>query len=607
MMVDWARRLSAEEKRCRPNVVYKKIREEVMKEAEALCQKPSRSLLLALMDLVEVLGGNEFRSVVTVDRASLKHVLLIYGNYTMYYLPNEELMNHRKKLTVIPVVTQYSEKHNLVRYNARRSMVGTYSVVIPRRENDSRRSYFVPEVLFTLGVKSLKLLREIAGNMFDFWDMTLEMPTHIRALAPSFRKMQSCLLLTSEAGSPGGNLSRFQYDKGCGEARLVHFRRSSKVLDGKRGNLLPIVALRKDKDNMRELYVSTTLGFYRALKLSCVKGNRELMSCWNETLQDLGRDTFISGRKLCQDIQQSALTAFTKRVNPGAWCNGFPRHVASKISNPMMIEVVELSIALMEGRILSVFPVEELVYCPIERVRDHLRFRRRNASDPQFRAVVRNKHVGLISAQMREGRMSLADMVTLYGKKKMKEHSGDTACKAGDAHATAPCRHQQDSENLLKKLQLPGESTLLLSDPWLNGDEEQREPMCTLLRLDETLLNRAHSGILGEWVANNHGVVITLSKLDLRDQLSAALIDHLDSLSTERWTEKALMAFPDKAERRLSNAAPRGEASTFFAHRAASSAVSELKKSRSGAERLKRRRYHPGGEKCQAGSWKSDP
>ncbi|KAK2847540.1 hypothetical protein Q5P01_010539 [Channa striata] len=583
MMVDWARRLSAEEKRCRLNVVYKKIREEVMKEAEALCQKPSRSLLLALMDLVEVLGGNEFRSVVTVDRASLKHVLLIYGNYTMYYLPNEELMNHRKKLTVIPVVTQYSEKHNLVRYNARRSMVGTYSVVIPRRENDSRRSYFVPEVLFTLGVKSLKLLREIAGNMFDFWDMTLEMPTHIRALAPSFRKMQSCLLLTSEAGSPGGN------EQSEHETLASHLeekqpmccvpkppdegsRRSSKVLDGKRGNLLPIAALRKDKDNMRELYVSTTLGFYRALKLSCVKGNRELMSCWNETLQDLGRDTFISGRKLCQDIQQSALTAFTKRVNPGAWCNGFPRHVASKISNPMMIEVVELSIALMEGRILSVFPVEELVYCPIESTR------------PSQPPVDINKIQKI--------------WYTLS--------KGDSA-KDKDVYAKVLFLKLRVFHNKLKKLQLPGESTLLLSDPWLNGDEEQREPMCTLLRLDETLLNRAHSGILGEWVANNHGVVITLSKLDLRDQLSAALIDHLDSLSTERWTEKALMAFPDKAERRLSNAAPRGEASTFFAHRAASSAVSELKKSRSGAERLKRRRYHPGGEKCQAGSWKSDP
>ncbi|KAK2811413.1 hypothetical protein Q5P01_000208 [Channa striata] len=751
MMVDWARRLPAEEKRCRPQVVYKKIREEVIKEAEALRQKPSRSLLLALMDLVEVLGGNEFGSVATADRAGLKHVLLIYGNYTAYYLPNEELRNRRKKRTVIPVVTQYSEKHNLVRYDARRSMVGTYSVVIPRSENDSRRSYFVQEVLFAPGVKSLKLLREIAGTMFDFWDMTLEMPTHVRALAPSFRQIQSCqLLISDEAGSPGGHeqsehdtlashleeiqpmccvpeppdegsgrdknkkreasadcfgesqvkcdLTRFEYDKGCGEARLVYFRRSSKVLDGKRGNLLPVVSLRKDQENMRELYVSTTLGFYRALKRSCVKGNGELMSCWNETLQDLGRDTFISGREMCQDIQQSALTAFTKRVNPGAWCNGLPRHVASKISNPTMIEVAELAIALMEGRIPSAFPVAELLYCPIERVRDYLRFRRRYASDPEFRAVVQNKRAGLISAQMREGRMSLADLVALYGKKKMKGgHSGVTASKAAecaemltrqppvdinkiqkmcsrsysrpesDSRATTPLTAPltRGQENPVERLQSRGSSavarrvasqgkgdnsgadereedvgvdstlggplpvpesvlyvtpeatpashwiknmsTLLMSDPWLNGDEERREAVCALLRLDETLLNRAHSGILGEWVASNRGVVITLRKRGLRDQLSAALIDRLDSLSTERWSEKALLAFPDKAGRRLSHAAPRGETSTFSGHRAASSATSELKKSRPVAERSERRRYHPGGEKRQAGAWKSEP
>ncbi|KAK2821889.1 hypothetical protein Q5P01_021954 [Channa striata] len=524
-------------------------------------------------------------------------------------------------------------------------------------------------------------------------------------------------------------LTRFEYDKGCGEARVVYFRRSSKVLDGKRGNLLPVVSLRKDQENMRELYVSTTLGFYRALKRSCVKGNGELMSCWNETLQDLGRETFISGREMCQDIQQSALTAFTKRVNPGAWCNGLPRHVASKISNPTMIEVAELAIALMEGRIPSAFPVAELLYCPIERVCDYLRFRRRYASDPEFRTVVQNKRAGLISAQMREGRMSLADLVALYGKKKMKGgHSGDTASKAAECaemltrqppvdinkiqkmwYTLSKGDSAKDKDvyanvkvlflklrvyhNKLKKLQPPGErqqshdpshsssdsragepgraspeprelgrddavasqgkgdnsgadereedvgvdstlggplpvpesvlyvtpeatpashwiknmSTLLMSDPWLNGDEEQRDAVCALLRLDETLLNRAHSSILGEWVASNRGVVITLRKRGLRDQLSAALIDRFDSLSTERWSEKALLAFPDKAGRRLSHAAPRGETSTFSGHRAASSAMSELKKSRPVAEGSERRRYHPGGEKRQAGALKSDP
>lgn len=200
MMVGGQRRLSVAEKRCR------RREREVIKEAETLCQKPSRSLLLALMDPVEVLGGNEFVSVATTDRVGLKHVLLTYGNYNTYYLQSEELRKRRGNRMVIPVVTQYSEKHNLVRCDAKRSMVGTYSVVILRSENDSRRAHFVQEVLFTLGLKSLKLLREITGTVFDFWDMTLEMPTHIRALVPSFRQIQlRQLLISDEAGCPVGN------------------------------------------------------------------------------------------------------------------------------------------------------------------------------------------------------------------------------------------------------------------------------------------------------------------------------------------------------------------------------------------------------------------
>ncbi|KAF0029329.1 hypothetical protein F2P81_018434 [Scophthalmus maximus] len=270
-------------------------------------------------------------------------------------------------------------------------MVGTYTTVIPKTESDSLRSYFVQEVLFTPGLKSLKLLRQIAGTMFDFWDMTLEMPTHIRALAPSFRQIQLYqLLLSDDPGAltgeqseqemlashlgdiqpmccapepPGGDsgckrkkreasvdcfdesqvkcdLTYFEYDKDCGDARMVYFRRSGKVLNGKRGNLLAVVALRKDQDKQRKLYVSTTMRFYRALKRRCVKGNGELMSCWNETLQELNRDTFISGQEMCQEIQQSAVTAFTRRVNPSGWCNSLPRHVESKIGDPVMIEVV---------------------------------------------------------------------------------------------------------------------------------------------------------------------------------------------------------------------------------------------------------------------------
>ncbi|KAK2812690.1 hypothetical protein Q5P01_000991 [Channa striata] len=349
MMVDWARRLPAEEKRCRPQVV----------------------------------GGTGRKRLGPLprDRAGLKHVLLIYGT-TPHYLPNEELRNRRKKRTVIPVVTQYSEKHNLVRYDARRSMVGTYSVVIPRSENDSRRSYFVQEVLFAPGVKSLKLLREIAGTMFDFLghdpgDAHARSPggheqSEHDTLASHLEEIQPMCCVPEPPDGPGAirirnarparlfresqvkcDLTRFEYDKGLREARLVYFRRSSKVLDGKR-NLLPAASPRKDQENMRELYASTTLGFYRAPKRSCVKGNGELMSCWNETSR----------------------TWVETRSSPGG---NVPRHTAVRADgahqalrtrravqrlaetrgeqdfNPTMIEVAELAIA-MEGRIPSALP-----------------------------------------------------------------------------------------------------------------------------------------------------------------------------------------------------------------------------------------------------------
>lgn len=134
--------------------------------------------------------------------------------------------------------------------------------------------------------------------------------------------------------------------------------------------------------------MSTTLRFYRALKRSCMKGNGVLMSCCNEILQDLGRDTFISRQEMCQEILWSVLTAFTKRVNPSGWCIGMPRHVESKISNPMMIEVVELAIAFMDCKIPSALAVAELLYCPIERVRGYLRFQRKYTLDPEFCAAV---------------------------------------------------------------------------------------------------------------------------------------------------------------------------------------------------------------------------
>lgn len=170
----------------------------VINQSEKLPQKPSSSLLLALMDLVEMEGGNDFASMPNVDRAGLKDVLLAYGNYMTFYVPKKALVSTSGK-KVIPVVTQYSEKHNLFYYDSRRSMIGTYTVIIPKTQESLGKSYFVQEVLFVPGLQSLELLKEATMNKYEFWDMALEMPTHPTALTCPFNKsnLSSCWLKTT--------------------------------------------------------------------------------------------------------------------------------------------------------------------------------------------------------------------------------------------------------------------------------------------------------------------------------------------------------------------------------------------------------------------------
>lgn len=86
-------------------------------------------------------------------------------------------------------------------------------------------------------------------------------------------------------------------------------------------------------------------------------------------------------------------------------------------------------------------------------------------------------------------------------------------------------------------------STLLLSEPWLNDDNLRREAVCTLLRLDNTLLDRRYGDILCDWVISNRTVVNILQMYGLQDRLSKALVDCLESTSTDNWRCKVLLSF----------------------------------------------------------------
>lgn len=104
----------------------------VIWDTRCIHNQPSHSLLLALMDLVDIVGGNGLDSVANVDKAGLKHVLLAHGNYMGLYVPNKDMISENGK-RVIPVVTHYKENHSLVFYDVTRSMLGTYTVIIPTR------------------------------------------------------------------------------------------------------------------------------------------------------------------------------------------------------------------------------------------------------------------------------------------------------------------------------------------------------------------------------------------------------------------------------------------------------------------------------------------
>lgn len=215
------------------------------------------------------------------------------------------------------------------------------------------------------------------------------------------------------------NLNNFQYNGGG--SHTVYLRRSGRCLDGKRVNLTAVVALRKCHIDKPELFVSTTLRFCRAVKHCCVKGSGELVNCWNDTLKELERPSFLTGTDMYQEIHRPALTAFVKRVNPNSWCNYIPKHVESMIVDPAMVEVVELGIKFMDSKIPNGFAVAELLYCPIEKVEECVQFWTTYASDNDMHTAVTRKHIGMVEEQIKNKWANLVKLASTYGQKKQGE------------------------------------------------------------------------------------------------------------------------------------------------------------------------------------------
>ncbi|KAI4797373.1 hypothetical protein KUCAC02_025102 [Chaenocephalus aceratus] len=691
--------LSDRERRYRSTTVHRIIRSMAIEDSEAIPQTPSKSLLLALMDLVDIQGGNELDSIAGIDKAGVKHALLAQRNYTGLYIPKKALLRADGK-RVIPVVTQYSGKKHFVYCDRNRSMIGTYLVRIPTTGDLERRTYFLQEVLFVPGAQSLELLKRVTGDRFEFWDMALEMPTHPEALTPCFQLIQP-VQLTSRSATVSNEKNTF--DQACGEtgfsdaeeihpmccvldadsaeslkkkressvdcltedkvicdlkqfhytngdAPTVYFRRSSKLLYGQRMHLVPLVALRGPRQaEAPELHVSTTVRFCRAVTTRCVNGNGELVIGWEDTLNEVTRDTFISGSMMCQEIYQIALTAFIKRVNPNSWCDYIPKHLEPLVKDPVMVDAVELALKLVDGKIPNAFPVAELLYCPIEKVQEYLNRMNAYTSDTSVCRSVSKRRNGMVEEQIKTEWANVAETISGYVREKygdretdmvkkcnevfrpqsprnavraqkvwqalFKEDQRDTTAKgvkdissnvkvaffklrtytnmlkkanaptlrshrrsarrsARGSARTNPARVREKVSSTEHKDELPDESKdescagfgekehglnyivtpesvpiytwiknlpiLLLSEPWLNEDDVRREAVCILLGLDKTLLGKKQGDMLSDWVIRNKSVVLILGKYGLRDRLSRALVDSLDSMSIDNLKRKVL-------------------------------------------------------------------
>ncbi|KAL4008342.1 hypothetical protein ACER0C_002194 [Sarotherodon galilaeus] len=434
------------------------IRDMVIEDIGRFKQNPSKSLLTALMDIMD-LRADGLECMSTEDKAGMKQLMLALKNYTLFYIPSTALKSAAEDRVVIPVVTMWShmDKELELRFcDKPRSMLGTYTVNLM----SGSAAYFMQQVLIVPGVQSLNLLKDITGDRYEFWDMSLEVPTHPDALTPSFKQIQPIQLLRSgedkdrtsatqtcgasgdtvadvepmccvlDAESADLQISKRQASVDCfsdedvicdlsrftchaGVAKTVYFRRTGRVLGRKRGNMTAVVSLRDQQKDKQTLYVSTTARFCRALKYSCVKGSGELLQCCYTLLNELsGRETFLAGPELHQEITNPALTAFLKRVSPPAsnWCNYTPKHVACGIEDPIMCEIVDLGIKLMDDRVPNAFAVAELLLCNTQKANQYVRAYECYNEDDAYRAQIHRNNIALLQQQFKDDWSSLASI-----------------------------------------------------------------------------------------------------------------------------------------------------------------------------------------------------
>ncbi|KAK7878268.1 hypothetical protein WMY93_031087 [Mugilogobius chulae] len=425
-------------------------------------QKPSKSLLCAIMDIIDIEGGNKLASLSDTDKAGTKQGLLAVSNYTAYFLPSTDIKNTNSRGKVIPIVTHVANPDNLQLHDMNRSMIGTYCVKLPENVKGEPPSIFIQEVLYVPGSESLSLLRTITEDEYTFWDMSLEVPTHKSALTPCFRRIQpSQIILPSAMPLPtqllsapsaqetepkrqAKNLSDDLFPMCCVldqdydvvkkrksvdcftqsqlKCSIQHFScmddqpctvylRREGLLCKQRVYLLPVVALHSHQQSKNTLFVSTSLRFLRAVKRQSVCGNGEPVDCWNSTLYQLTQDSFIQECIMHQDIQELALAAVAKRVSPYGWC------VIDNIKlgiSPSSREIIDLGVKLTESKIPNAFAVSELFFMPKQTIKVCLKAWQRYLNDAEVRRRVIAKRRIAIETELKQTWARLEELILEY-------------------------------------------------------------------------------------------------------------------------------------------------------------------------------------------------
>ena len=419
------------------------IKTRALEKAERL-KHTSLDLIKAQMDLFEIRHCRSllcFSDSAQVDRAGIKHELQSRDDFVLFYLPAKSLVEGAK--TVVPVVT-YSKPNNVCYLNRAVSTIATYFVRTGLF--CGYPTYFVQEVLALEGRETLDALKLTAGNSYEFWDLSLEVPTHPDALTPSFVQAQLCdltgrpprpvlpdrdlrpmLCLNDNSQDPAapdapwlnmddmrpGLCDGIEYATYSGEQdapglqvkRVTHTLNPGKDVTNRINFVVPVISQGQYYSGRETAHASTTRRFLKAIEHTLVTmGKGELFDCHRRLLLSLttGAD-FLSPPELRDEDYTQALKSYGEIVKSDTWVGlAVPKHIDRAITNPVRNQTVTLAVKLLAHDIPDPFAVAELLCGSSARAEEYLAWFARLSDDKSLVASAKRANAEKLRERMAE-------------------------------------------------------------------------------------------------------------------------------------------------------------------------------------------------------------